>query len=45
MEKKFSFDFAMGVELGEGCIVGTNSFVNKSFLAGSKIAGIPARLL
>ena len=36
---------AMGVELGEGCIVGTNSFVNKSFLAGSKIAGTPARML
>ncbi len=36
---------ARGVELGEKCIVGANSFVNKSFPAGSKIAGNPAKLL
>ena len=36
---------AMGVSLGDGCVVGTNSFVNKSFPAGSKIAGTPAKLL
>jgi len=34
-----------GVTLGEGCIVGANSFVNASFAAGSKIAGSPARLI
>jgi acetyltransferase-like isoleucine patch superfamily enzyme len=36
---------AKGVEIGERSIIGANSFVNKSFLAGSKIGGSPARLL
>lgn len=34
-----------GVSLGEGCIVGANSFVNRSFAAGSKLAGNPAKTI
>ena len=36
---------ARNVHLGDGCIVGANSFVNTSFPAGSKIGGSPARAL
>ncbi len=36
---------ARGVSIGDGCIVGANSFVNKSFPAGSRIAGNPSREL
>ena len=34
-----------GVIIGDGCIVGANSYVNKSWPAGSKIAGSPAKQL
>ena len=36
---------AMGIELGDGCVVGANSFVKNSFPAGSRVAGSPARLI
>lgn len=32
-----------GVTLGDGCIVGAQSFVNRSFPAGSRLVGCPAR--
>lgn len=34
-----------GVELGEGCTVGAGAVVTRSFAAGARIAGVPARLL
>ena len=34
-----------GINLGDCCVVGANSFVNKSFPAGSKIAGNPAKII
>lgn len=34
-----------GVEIGDGSIIGANSFVNKSFSAGNRIGGSPARQL
>jgi len=33
------------VELGDGCVVGAGAVVTRSFLAGSVIAGVPARAL
>lgn len=32
-----------GMELKDGCIVGTNSFVNKTVDTGIRVAGVPAK--
>jgi acetyltransferase-like isoleucine patch superfamily enzyme len=34
-----------GITIGDGCIIGAQSFVNRSWSPGSKIAGSPARLI
>jgi lipopolysaccharide O-acetyltransferase len=34
-----------GVELGEGCVVGANAVVTKSFPPGTVLAGIPAKAI
>lgn len=34
-----------GVELGPGCVVGAGSVVTASFAAGSRLVGVPARLI
>jgi acetyltransferase-like isoleucine patch superfamily enzyme len=34
-----------GVSLGDNCIVGAGAVVSKNFPAGSKIGGVPARLI
>ena len=36
---------AKGIGIGNGCIIGANSFVNGSFPEGSKLAGTPARIV
>lgn len=34
-----------GVTIGDFCVVGANSFVNRSFVSNSRIAGNPAKLI
>lgn len=34
-----------GVQLGDGCVVGAGAVVTRSFPAGSRIGGVPARVL
>mgnify|MGYP000933661130 FL=1 len=34
-----------GIILGDGCVVGANAVVTKSFPAGSVLAGVPARVI